>query len=401
MTGFSPAPWRLSENGGVSDAALIISVEVCGMAADFTDAVRKQIEEMAGIPAENIIIAATHTHSGPASLGIFNPPESGYLADLNDHLAAVAREALGGLSPARIGCASGRETTISHYRRLMGKDGRVIMNWEPYRPEDIAGPLGVPDDEVGVLHVAEPGGAAVSTLFNHAGHPNVMSGENLLISGDYPGFAMRCLEETLGGVALFVNGAQGTMDIDGLKDRDWKGVARAGGALADSVMKTLREINPLPGAKLRTGFTGYALPPRVITSGELRWADEILEKTGGSIQAMPDGVGDDYKAALFQKLHAREDRQIPVQQVCIAVDETAFVSFPGELFTEIGMEMKRKSPFPRTYVVGLANGEIGYVPTKQAIGEGGYAVGVREVSEEAEEIVLAKSLALLEDMFRK
>ena len=393
----------LSANGSVHNAAVIISVEVCGLAADFTNMVRTRIREKTGILAERIIIAATHTHSGPASLGIFNPIESEYLDALSKKLPAIAHEAVGRLVPAHIGCASGRENTISHYRRLMGKNGRVVMNWEPYHPEDIIGPLGVPDDEVGVLYVVDSQDSArvICTLFNHAGHPNVMSGDNYLISGDYAGFAMRTIEDVLGGVSLFVNGAQGTMDIDGLKDRDWQGVERAGKALADSVLKTIREIQPHSEGKMRTGFTEYTLPPRIITPAELEWADAILAKTGGAIAAMADGVGDDYKAALFKRLHTLEDQQIPVQQICIAIDNTAFINFPGELFTEIGMEIKTRSPFEKTYIMGLANGEIGYVPTKKAIGEGGYAVETRGVSDKAEEIVLGKSLALLEEIYAK
>ena len=149
------------------------------------------------------------------------------------------------------------------------------------------------------------------------------------------------------------------------------------------------------------GFTEYTLPARNITCRELEWADAILAKTGGAIEAMADGVGDDYKAALFKRLHTLEDQQIPIQQICIGIDNTAFINFPGELFTEIGMEIKAKSPFERTYIIGLANGEIGYVPTKKAIGEGGYAVETRGVSDTAEEIVLRKSLELLEEVHRK
>ena len=84
------------------------------------------------------------------------------------------------------------------------------------------------DPEVGVLTLLDAGrpGEVLGILFNHAGHPNVMSGENHLISGDYPGLAARLLEDEFGCVAAFVNGAQGTMDIDGLRDRDWEGVER-------------------------------------------------------------------------------------------------------------------------------------------------------------------------------
>ena len=116
---------------------------------------------------------------------------------------------------------------------------------------------------------------------------------------------------------------------------------------------------------------------------------------------MSDGVGDDYKALLFKKLHEREDREITLDQTCIALGNSALISFPGELFTEIGMRIKVESPFAQTYIIGLANGEIGYVPTRKAIYEGGYAVDTREVGEEAEEIIVSQSLTLIEQVYHK
>ena len=114
--------------------------------------------------------------------------------------------------------------------------------------------------------------------------------------------------------------------------------------------------------------------------------------------APPDGVGDDFKAVLLKQLHAIQDQVIPAENICIALDDTAFVSFPGELFTEIGMEIKAKSPFAHTYLIGLANGYIGYVPTRKAISEGGYAVDVRKVDADAEDVILSTSLGLLQQM---
>jgi hypothetical protein len=271
------------------------------------------------------------------------------------------------------------------------------MNWEPYPPERIVGPLGEVDPEVGVLKVtsADDPSDVICTLFNHAGHPNVLSGDNYLISADYPGLAARLIEDEFGGVATFVNGAQGTMDIDGLRDRDWEGMDRVGRALASGVSETARSIIASEWAHLRGSCIRYALPRRKITDQEWAWAQEVLHRTGGKVQAMADGVGDDYKALLYTRLREAESRDIEVEQVCFAVDDTAFISFPGELFTEIGMRIKAESPFRRTYILGLANGSIGYIPTREAVGQGGYEVDTRPVDASAEDVVISQSLELL------
>lgn len=392
----------ISQSENMEDACAIVSVEVCGLKGEDIRKVRESASAQTGIPSRKIIIAATHTHSGPATIGFFNPAEPDYLNELLDKLILAIKMAESAVKPVLAGYACGQEDTISHYRRLLADDGHVVMNWEPYPPEKIKGPLGKIDPDVGVLKLFDRQNPedVVCIVFNHAGHPNVMSGENYLISGDYPGLAAKLMEDDFGGVAMFLNGAQGTMDIDGLKDRDWKGVERTGKALADVVSRTAYNILYSPFGELHTGFVQYAIPPRKITENELRWAEQVLETTGGAVQAQADGVGDDYKALLLKRLHESENRAIAVEQTCIAVNDCAFLSFPGELFTEIGLRIKAESPFLHTYIIGLANGEIGYVPTRKAISEGGYAVETREVSDEAEEIVVSQSLALLEQVNR-
>ncbi len=275
------------------------------------------------------------------------------------------------------------------------------MNWEPFPPERIVQPLGEVDTEVGVVKVVplDNPQSVLSLLFNHAGHPNVLSGDNYLLSTDYPGLAERLLEEEFGGMALFVNGAQGTMDIDGLRDRDWEGMERTGQALAMAVSETARHITPSNVATIRGMSMTYHIPARKISDEKLTWAEEILEQTGGQLQALADGVGDDYKAKLYKDLHDVQDQDIQMEQLCFTIDGTALLSFPGELFTEIGMAIKKQSPFERTYIVGLANGCVGYVPTRKAIDEGGYAVDTRRVDAEAEDIIMDNSLALLSKLY--
>jgi hypothetical protein len=388
----------LTSGESPDDVFVIVAVDLCTLHAEASLKVREQASRRTGVPVSHIVIAATHTHSGPATFGYFNPKEHAYVAELSGKLAEVIEQAVRNMVPAAAGCASGREDTISHYRRLLADDGHVVMNWEPFPPERIVGPLGEIDPEVGVLKVvhANQPDKVMAILFNHAGHPNVMSGDNYLISADYPGLACRLVEADCGGMAVFVNGAQGTMDIDGLRDRDWSGMERVGKALAAAVSATAKTVKLSASAQIRGVWVSYDIPARRVSDTELAWAEEILKKTGGAIQPVADGVGDDYKAGLLKRLRERQDRPIPAEQICLAVDGSAFVSVPGELFTEIGVRIKRGSPFRQTYIVGLANGCIGYIPTRKAIGQGGYESETRELDDAAEDIIMAQSLALLE-----
>jgi hypothetical protein len=120
-----------------------------------------------------------------------------------------------------------------------------------------------------------------------------------------------------------------------------------------------------------------------------------LEQTGGAVKAVADGVGDDYKATLYRKLRAGEHQPIDLEQIGIAIGDTALFSFPGELFTEIGQQIKAQSPLKRTWCLGLANGNIGYVPTREAIRQGGYEPDTRKADDAAAEQIVVHSLELL------
>lgn len=391
----------LADSPRPADAVAIVALDVCAVDTADTVAMRRAVEDQCGVPYGRVVIAATHTHSGPAVHGFFNPREDAYVELLRDAAPRVVAMALDGLVESAVGCGSGREETISHYRRLLAKDGHVVMNWEPYPADQLVGPLGEIDPEVGVLVATQVDRSrrVVGTLFNHAGHPNVMSGDNLLLSAEYPGLAARLIEEWTGsGTAVFTNGAQGTMDIDGLRDRDWAGLERIGHALAEAVEEVIKRLEYRVSLPLVAASRSYTVPARRITDQEWRWAQDILAQTGGAVQPMPDGVGDDYLAVLYRDLREAQDRPIELEQTCVGVGDTALLTFPGELYTEIGMALKQASPFERTWIIGLANGHIGYVPTRRAIAEGGYAEDTRAVDEAAEDIVVEQSMELLAEV---
>jgi len=391
----------LSNDSDLQQAYALVSVDVCVLDDETTQTVRQGAQVRTGIPASHIVVAATHTHSGPSALGLFTPREHAYVQELTGKLIAVIELATRELQPVEVGTISGQEDTISHYRRLMTTDGRVVMNWEPYSLDEVIGPLGSADDEVGVVKVLaeDDRGRVVAVLFNHAGHPNILSGDNYLLSADYPGFAAGLLEDQLGGTALFFNGADGSVDIDGLRDRDWEGLTRAGGALAQSVIAATRAATTSNSIVLHGGCTSYTIPGRRITDEEWRWAQGILAVTGGKVQAMADGVGDDYRAVFYQQLYEAGSRDKHVEQICLALGDCALLTFPGELYTEIGQRVKAHSPFRRTFIIGLANGYVGYIPTRKAIEQGGYAEDTRWIDDTAEEIVVKHSLALLQSVY--
>jgi hypothetical protein len=390
----------ICEDEDKAKGIVLVSCDVCAFDMCTTDEIRKLASQKTGLPPENMVIAATHTHSGPSTHGYFNPKDEEYLKFFVLRVVQAIGEANESLRPAAIGWESGHEDTISYYRRLWTKEGKILMNWEEYPPENIIGPAEEADNEVGVIKIvsAEDPKSVIVAVFNHPGHPNILSGENFLISADYPGEAARIIEEKLGGIAMFLNGAKGSVDIDGLKDRDIEGIERAGKALADVVVDIARKIEPEKEVKAAAKMQKFGIPVRTMTPEELSWAREIMDKASGEVVTLRDGVGDEWKANLFLELNKKKGSQISMEMIGIALGDAAFLSFPGELFNEIGKAIKEQSPFKHTYIIDSANDCTGYFPTKKAIGEGGYAVETRNCDASAEEIIVGNSLEILKSL---
>jgi hypothetical protein len=391
----------LSESPDLGQAFALISVQVCAIRAEDAASIRRQASERTGIPANRIVVAAHHNHSGPATYGFFDPAETAYMEELSGRLAALVADAALSLELCAVCRGSTRTDAISEYRRLLAADGHVVMNWEPYEPSEIVRPLGVADPEVGVCKIvaADDPGRVLCLLFNHAVHPNVLSGDNYLLSGEFTGLAERLLEAEYGGAAIFVNGAQGSIDVDGHGPRDWAEMERLGRLLAASAAEAARQATPCRDGRLQVARAAYTVPRRRVSPEDRRWAEEILARTGGTITPLADGVGDDYIALHLKGLWEAADEAIAIEQTCFVVGDCAWLTFPGELYTEIGLRIKAASPFAQSYIVGMANGYVGYVPTRQAIAEGGYAEDTRHVDADAEEIIYERSLSLLRSVY--
>ena len=391
------------QEGKEEQKAVICSNDVCAVDPEDAMFIRKDISNKLSIPIRNIIISATHTHSGPATFGAFNPKAEKYVTDIfKPRVIEAISEAYRTAKPAFIGYSSGCEDTVSHYRRLKTTDGKIIMNWEPYPAEKIIGPAGEMDPQVIVIKVVETENpeTTLGVLFNHAGHPCILPGTSFQISADYPGKASDVIRKTMGGIAVFLNAAGGSVDIDGIKDRDFPGVERAGQALGNEVIKVAKRIKPMNhDGKIAVSSIQFEIPYREITTEELEWAEKIKENGSGELKTLADGVGDEYVANLFLKLHEKKGTFIPIEMIGVAIGELAVISFPGEIFTEIGLSLKKKSPFKYTVINDLANGRNGYFPTDKAIGEGGYAVRTRRCGSGAEGKIKEQSLDLLNRLY--
>jgi hypothetical protein len=225
-----------------------------------------------------------------------------------------------------------------------------------------------------------------------------MPGDNFTITADFPGYAAHLIEKELGGVALFTNAAQGSVDIEGFEGRDFGGVERRGVALGEVVLDVCRKIEVQPDPVIRAARRVFLLPYRVVPPEILQWARDVASRATGEAVTLRDGISDEIKAENILHHVSISEPGVDFEMVGIRLGDGVFFTVPGELFTEIGKRMKTLSDSLQVHVIGLANGYHGYISTAKASAEGGYATDVASgayFAEDAEDLICQNTEVLL------
>ena len=362
-------------------AAAIVSVDLCVLGKEQVDAATALIQERTGIPPGNVMVTASHTHAGPYTAALFceeSDVDPNYLALLPRYIADSATIAHQNLVPAEIGSGSGREDTSAHYRRVRLKAGHVRNTWMRLDPDDVVGPVGEIDPEVGVLLTRNANGDVLSVVFNYTLHANC-HGDRGFIDASYPPRVASRVEGAMGGMTSYTPGACGNINPVGKPEK-------VGESLANEILRVIPTIQTTPERKLRAIKSEVVLPLRDFS--QLR-IDAIRRD-------WPDG--EDVFTQEWRHLSQAGEESVETSVQVLAIGDAAFVAVPGEFFVELGCEIKRRSPFERTYVVELANDYVGYIPTREAFEQGGYEVldaRSSKVGPEAGELVVEECVKLL------
>jgi hypothetical protein len=388
------------ENGGVAIA--FVSVDVLALPAAFVSEVRENIQAETGIRREAIVIASTHTHAGPVTVKtFFNPDDSldqGIMKRIANAIVESVDAAWRSRRPARVGVGSGRVDGIGVNRRTPDK-----------MPVDA---------EIGIIKVEDESRRVRAVLVNYSCHPTVLGSDNLLATGDFPYFAVEAIEREIGaeGFAMFVNGTQGNISMGHSSElsaigvitpgRTFEHAGELGSKLAAATMAALDEIETSDSPRIDSVVSEVRFPikdlPDVKTAEELLiMADKELQELSGN-GALEESLMKAKSKRLYASItdfYAREmsefrDEGLPVELQAARIDNAMFLAVPAEVFVEIGLEIKRRAKH-KTYIIGIANGYIGYLPTEAAHADNGYEVVSSKVAPRSEAI-LYKEAALLE-----
>jgi hypothetical protein len=399
-----------------ASALALVVVDNLGLAPDTVERAKKSASQRCGIAPERMLVASTHTHTGPASGA--NERSSAaqvrYRDQLAEGIASSIVNAHALLRPARAGSASHPLPEEVFNRRWFLKPGKMPPN--PFgsfdrvktnpgtSPEVLDHPAGPTDPDVGILSVQDDKRAPLAVFANYALH-YVGGSPKGQISADYFGEFARLLPSRLRAPENFVgmmsNGASGDINnIPFLLTRPprepFEQIRIVAQKAADAAWQAYRKI-PAHSADVR-----LAMQEREVTLLYRKPGDPEVEtarriaalKDPAEIAALPS-LAQNYARNTLSALERPESLTVKVQ--ALRIGDLAICGLPFEVFVEIGLELKKRSPFPHTMVVGLANGRHGYLPTAGHHELGGYEtwLGTNFVQKDASELLVSTLLEML------
>ncbi len=368
------------EEGGTR--AALVTLDLIAAPADLVQDARALIEKATRLRGAAVMISATHSHTGPVfdtkhPFGGGSDVVKSYREALPAKIADAVRQAESRLAPVKVFAAHGREDSIAFNRRFHMKDGTV--GWNPGKGNPlILKPAGPIDPDVPFLYFEKADGKPLATYVNYAVHLDNIGAP--LISADMPATLSRCLAEFKGADMITVFSAGCCGDINHIDVR-WNhpqngfgNAARMGTILAAEVMRAWPRLAAVDPGRLQIRTTTVSLPLPALDDGDVEKARAIIARMGGEASQRPAFLETVWAFKVLD-VAARKGRPHDVEVQAIALGQlVAWISLPGEIFTELGLAIKQDSPFPHTIVAELANGSIGYIPSSRAYAQGNYEV---------------------------
>jgi hypothetical protein len=366
----------------------LVVFDLCLLSTDIIDRIKAGLKA-AGINfGDNLIFSPTHTHTGPYIYDMFSTKaDAAYLEFLTNHAVCAIRRAYAGLAPAELLIGSVKSNPLAFNRRYWMNNGRVVTNPGKLNPA-IVKPEGSVDTEIGVLAVRQ-GGRISAILANIVNHADTIGGN--LVSADWPGRMERAIQNSIGYDApvLTLIGCSGNInhfDVSTKKDQSgYAEACRIGAGYAGIVAGLLKKLKKLPVETLQITSSKVTIPFRVISAGEVKQAKTVLARIGNAAAGSDmtsEGLasGDGPVAKFFaeqlieyKKTCSGKSRQFTLVSLKFG-DSLALTALPGEPFTEVGLEIKKRSPFKKTWPVTPAMGYCGYISLPECFGRGGYEI---------------------------
>jgi len=328
-----------------SAQAALIGCEVIGISSALWEKIADRLTQETKIPRDHIMLASVHTHAAPA-LGTYNEPAEGdtarkraeYVQKLEDAILTAVQRAQANLRPAKVGFGVGK-ANVNTNRRARDPDGGWMLGNNPD---------GVSDKTVAVIKFETVSGEPLAIFSNYAVHGTVLGSGNMQISSDLPGATSRFVEKHYDDkvVSPWTSGAAGDQDPIYRVGTDFRNVAALGRLLGEEVIRVADTI-------------------ATSTRARIRGAQRVVTCPGKRTVQSP-GSNREYKI---------EDADpVPIRLSLLVINDIAIAGVSGEVLTNIGLRLKRESPFNRTLLVTHCNGSSGYIPDDAAYDQVSYEI---------------------------
>jgi len=349
---------------------------------------RRRIAEATGIPETNILLGDVHNHAAPSPNA---EAKTEWDRQFADGVVKAAQQAVSNLQSVRIAAGAGHSRIAMNRRQARPADSDSPLTFDendasqsfgkhktdhPVMIHEFVGvvrlganPLGPIDDAVQIVRVDKAGGGPLAIMIHYACHGTSLGGRNSKISGEWMGRMQEYVEKQFPGLgSIYLQGAAGDINprvvggLDGYVDNietTWA----LGEEIGREVARVYRESSPeswaRPGVQLET-------------------SDILLPRQ--------------YRE-LFRDFTATA---ITVPTTIVRIGDLMWTTFPGEMFSNIGKQVKAASPATFAHLMGYTNGSVGYFPEQKAYAEGGYEVASTHFDPQAERIYLQAIAALMQ-----
>ncbi len=375
---------------GQTQLAMVV-VDSCMIPREIMDSAKQQAQKLTKIPTDRMLISATHAHSCPAVAGVFqSDPDADYSVFLAERIAAGIHQAQQNLAPAQLAWGVGRNDTQVFNRRWwlkeptnetnpFGRIDQVRMN-PGYSSPKVSKSTGIVDPDVSFLSVQTAAGQPVAFLANYSLH--YVGGTGGDLSADYFGaFAERIGQLLNAGskdskqpfVGIMSNGTSGDVNnvnfslMSGPKREPYEQLRLVASSVAETARDAHAQVKYSSKMSLAMREAEIELKVRRPSVADIEYAQKLLAAAG------------DPPYRKLPEVYARETLKmasypdtVRIKLQAIRIGDLGIVSIPCEVFTEIGLELKRRSPLKQTFTIELANGYNGYLPTPQQHELGGY-----------------------------
>lgn len=385
-----------------TETFIFASLDVLFVEIESVRHIKESVTRRVNVKSDNIFIAATHTHSGPMTTGLFGKEqESGYIGYLHSQTVEAVIKAIDNLETCNIGFGSTEMKGFAFNARFLMKNGRVETH--PFKfNNDIIRPEGPVDDTLSFLYFYNNKEELIGGIVNYANHPQIMERQNPSISADFPGEMEKDIIKELkyDTVILFLNGTCGDICPVNAVDRSKYEVGEhwltyMGAELAKKVNRIYENRNTVSSNELKCINEEVELTIREIPRDLIIEASEFLKHHNEEDKLLVSNYGVEEEGTMFLSLEEylktnewlvqqytdilqlnKIREKSSTEKITISVLDICGISLvllPFEVFVEFGLEIKSKSPYKDTIVAELTNGSFGYIPTEKAFQrEGGY-----------------------------